>query len=345
VLAIGVLSTGLTPSVGGADTVATLRTQTATLGRAEQSALLQLYASESALLRARSEQARLEARSSALASREEDMRRSTAIVTRSLATSQARVGRLLRYLYLRGVSDPLAVILGAESFDEAVHGIDSLNRAAAQNQRLAQSALAQADRLRRLRADLAQRRRELDGARASARAATAGLVVAVARRTSTVSAISRDKMVAAHRLAVLREQARAAARVSERLVVQELPVAAAAGSDVPSSGHGPVTMPVAPAASAGGSGSEQSTHTLVVDAVAYHLVGRTASGLPAGVGVMAVDPSVIPLGTRVFVPGYGPAVAADVGSAVKGLVIDLWMPTTIQARAWGRRTVTITVYG
>ncbi len=79
--------------------------------------------------------------------------------------------------------------------------------------------------------------------------------------------------------------------------------------------------------------------------MAYHLVGRTASGLPAGVGVMAVDPSVIPLGTRVFVPGYGPAVAADVGSAVKGLVIDLWMPTTIQARAWGRRTVTITVYG
>ena len=37
--------------------------------------------------------------------------------------------------------------------------------------------------------------------------------------------------------------------------------------------------------------------------------------------------------------------AADVGSAVKGLVIDLWMPTTVQARAWGRRTVTITVYG
>ena len=267
------------------------------------------------------------------------MRRSTAIVTRSLAASQARVGRLLRYLYLRGVSDPLAVILGAESFDEAVHGIDSLNRAAAQNQRLAQSALAQADRLRRLRADLAQRRRELDGARASARAATAGLVVAVARRTSTVSAISRDKMVAAHRLAVLREQARAAARVSERLVVQQPPVAAAAGSDMPSS------EPAAPAASAGGSATEQSTHTLVVDAVAYHLVGRTASGLPAGVGVMAVDPSVIPLGTRVFVPGYGPAVAADVGSAVKGLVIDLWMPTTIQARAWGRRTVTITVYG
>ena len=56
--------------------------------------------------------------------------------------------------------------------------------------------------------------------------------------------------------------------------------------------------------------------------------GSTASGLPVGSGVIAVDPSVIPLGTRVFVPGYGPAVAADVGTAVKGNIIDLWMPST-----------------
>jgi 3D (Asp-Asp-Asp) domain-containing protein len=81
-----------------------------------------------------------------------------------------------------------------------------------------------------------------------------------------------------------------------------------------------------------------------VDAVAYHLKGRTASGLPVGVGVIAVDPTVIPLGTRVFVPGYGSAVAADVGSAIKGAIIDLWMPSTAQALAWGRRTVTITIY-
>ena len=55
-------------------------------------------------------------------------------------------------------------------------------------------------------------------------------------------------------------------------------------------------------------------------------------------------PSVIPLGTRMYVPGYGPAIAADVGSAIKGALIDLWFPTTAQARAWGRRTVTITLY-
>src|SRR6478736_3538230 len=81
-------------------------------------------------------------------------------------------------------------------------------------------------------------------------------------------------------------------------------------------------------AAASPSPAAPGTRTLVVDAVAYHLPGRTASGLPVGVGVIAVDPRVIPLGTRVFVPGYGPAVAADVGSAVKGNIIDLWMPST-----------------
>jgi 3D (Asp-Asp-Asp) domain-containing protein len=80
-----------------------------------------------------------------------------------------------------------------------------------------------------------------------------------------------------------------------------------------------------------------------VDAVAYSLPGRTASGLPVGRGVVAVDPAVIPLGTRMLVPGYGAGVAADVGAAVKGLIIDLWFPTLAEAQAWGRRTVTITL--
>ena len=63
-----------------------------------------------------------------------------------------------------------------------------------------------------------------------------------------------------------------------------------------------------------------------------------------GKGVVAVDPKLIPLGTKMHVPGYGPGLAADVGYAIKGRIIDLWFPTRAQARQWGRRTVTITVY-
>jgi 3D (Asp-Asp-Asp) domain-containing protein len=99
----------------------------------------------------------------------------------------------------------------------------------------------------------------------------------------------------------------------------------------------------------GGSASGQpGTHgvsyRLKVDAVAYHLPGRTALGIPVRKGVVAVDPRLIPLGTRLHVPGYGPGLAADVGTAIKGRIIDLWMPSTAAARHWGRRTVTITVY-
>jgi cystine transport system substrate-binding protein len=53
---------------------------------------------------------------------------------------------------------------------------------------------------------------------------------------------------------------------------------------------------------------------------------------------------VIPLGTRMTVPGYGEAVAADTGSAVSGATIDLWFPSIAQANAWGRRTVTIVLH-
>ena len=75
-------------------------------------------------------------------------------------------------------------------------------------------------------------------------------------------------------------------------------------------------------------------------ATGYDLPGRTATGLPVGWGIAAVDPSVIPLGTRIVVPGYGDRRRGRHGG-VYGASIDLWFPTAAQAYAWGRRTVTI----
>lgn len=59
--------------------------------------------------------------------------------------------------------------------------------------------------------------------------------------------------------------------------------------------------------------------------------------------VIAVDPSVIPIGTKVHVEGYGYAVAADKGSAIKGNKIDVFFPTTSEAYKWGRKNVTIKI--
>ncbi len=83
---------------------------------------------------------------------------------------------------------------------------------------------------------------------------------------------------------------------------------------------------------------------MTVVATAYSLPGTTATGVPVGWGIVAVDPAVIPLGTRMTIPGYGEGVAADTGGAVRGAMIDLWFPTEGQALAWGRRTVTITLH-
>ena len=69
--------------------------------------------------------------------------------------------------------------------------------------------------------------------------------------------------------------------------------------------------------------------------------GFTATGIKAGFGIAAVDPEVIPLGTRLYVPGYGHALAADVGGAIKGNRIDLCFETYNEAIQFGRRTVKV----
>jgi uncharacterized protein YabE (DUF348 family) len=89
-----------------------------------------------------------------------------------------------------------------------------------------------------------------------------------------------------------------------------------------------------------------------VSATAYTAYCNGCSGITAtGIDlrsnpelkVIAVDPSVIPLGSKVWVEGYGYAVAGDTGGAIKGMKIDLFMPTTDQAFGFGRKQVRIKV--
>jgi len=65
--------------------------------------------------------------------------------------------------------------------------------------------------------------------------------------------------------------------------------------------------------------------------------GYTSIGLRATRGIIAVDPRVIPLGTRVYVDGYGSAIAGDIGSAIRGNKIDCCFDTYQEALNWGRR--------
>ena len=71
--------------------------------------------------------------------------------------------------------------------------------------------------------------------------------------------------------------------------------------------------------------------------------GITATGQPAGHGIVAVDPSVIPLGSHLYIPGYGHALAGDTGGAIRGNRIDLGMNSNSDAFQFGRRDVTVYV--
>lgn len=93
--------------------------------------------------------------------------------------------------------------------------------------------------------------------------------------------------------------------------------------------------------SAGAAWAHEPGATLRVKATAYTGPGKTFSGVSTRRGICAVDPDVIPLGTRFHVPGYGDCLAADIGSAVQGAFIDVWVKTARSADRWGVRTVTI----
>jgi resuscitation-promoting factor RpfB len=69
--------------------------------------------------------------------------------------------------------------------------------------------------------------------------------------------------------------------------------------------------------------------------------GTTAIGRPAGHGIVAVDPRVIPLGTHMYIPGYGQAIAGDTGGSIHGRRIDLGFNSTAAAYQFGRRPITV----
>jgi 3D (Asp-Asp-Asp) domain-containing protein len=169
-------------------------------------------------------------------------------------------------------------------------------------------------------ARLAERRAELRQALDQARAAQGALEQSRAEQQSYLAKLRRQQELNRAQIAELANQASQSEQRSE---------------EIAPGGGGSAPPPPPPPASG---------KRMTVSSTGYCLRGTTATGIPVGWGVVAVDPSVIPLGTRMFVPGYGEGVAADTGSAVKGLIIDLWFPTCEQALEWGRRTVTITIH-
>jgi len=106
-------------------------------------------------------------------------------------------------------------------------------------------------------------------------------------------------------------------------------------------------LQVASRGSETGNGKEIYVTSTAYTASCNGCSGSTATGINLhenpNIKVIAVDPSVIPLGTKVYVEGYGYAVAADTGGAINGNKIDVFFPSKTDAYRWGRKTVKIKI--
>jgi 3D (Asp-Asp-Asp) domain-containing protein len=304
------------------------------LGAKTHAALLDLYALDTRLHTAQARLATLQSQAAQLRKQQARLAQQLSATRGTLQVSQQRLAKNLRTLYEQGEVDPLAVVLGAQSLDDAMTKLDDLTRVADQSREFVVVTSAAQNRLTRLRTSLADRRARLNVSITSARRTADDLAAAHRERVAFIGSLQ----LKARRLAALQA---AAQRVEAKS--QQLQAAASvlppnpATSDVSSTT--PATVADAPTAA-----PASGVRTITVSSTGYSLPGRTATGIPVGWGVVAVDPSLIPLGTRLTIPGYGEGVAADTGGAVRGASIDLWFPTHAQALAWGRRTVTITLH-
>jgi 3D (Asp-Asp-Asp) domain-containing protein len=330
---IGLVAALALPGSGGADpstSLNALRTRHGSLGTRSHAALLSLYSLDARLVRSRALEASLMAQAVNVRAKLAEVAREREIARRAWQASVATLATHLRTLYEEGQPDALAVLLGATSVDDAMTRIDDLERTARLNRQTIAQTLRARSSLNRLQLQLEASAARLRALIASASQTTAQLEQARNERALYIASLVRERQFTVRTIAQLDERARAsAAQPLASGYEQNASAPAASGTTSPAA-----PAPVAPSAA----------RSLTVTATGYSLDGETATGLPAGWGVVAVDPSVIPLGTRLTIPGYGDGVAADTGRGVRGAAIDLWFSTSVQALAWGRRTVTITVH-
>jgi 3D (Asp-Asp-Asp) domain-containing protein len=293
--------------------VAALRRAGDTLTQRIRTATLDLYSLDAHLERAHSQLAALRAQRERIARERSSLRLRLDVTRHNARVANRRLAVLVRNLYEQQTSDPLAIVLGAQSLEDAITSLDDLSRSAQTHRQIAQTSRHAKRWLVALRRKLERQDAHVRANEEAAARSAAALVQARNARGKLISELSARRGLAERQIARIEALASASA-------------AATAAAPAP-----------AAAVPAG-------ARTLTVTATAYATAGTTATGLPTGWGTVAVDPSMIPLGTRLTIPGYGDGVAADTGSAVAGSTIDLWFPTEEQALAWGRRAVVVTLH-
>jgi len=318
-------------SGAGSSPTQSLQQQDANLAAKTRSAVLGLYSLDHQLVTAQKRLSALQASLTELKIERVALKHELRIARADQKVAVLHVEARLRQLYERGNVEPIEILFGARSLDDALTSMDSLKRIASQDEAIVAELHNANARYAIASRALTSRTQQVTSEVSDAAATAEALSQARMQRTSYISSLQAKRSYTQRQISQLESQAAAAQQKSSQIADSR------ARSNIFTSSSGPSSNNPAPTAVAHG-------RTITMLATAYSMPGHTATGLPVGWGVVAVDPSVIPLGSHMYIPGYGDAVAADTGGAIIGNRIDLWFPTVAQAYAWGERMVTITVY-
>jgi 3D (Asp-Asp-Asp) domain-containing protein/peptidoglycan hydrolase CwlO-like protein len=332
-------SVSLAISPARADRASDARAALGQLQTAESDALLQLFAADSAVGRARARADDLRSRARVQSERVADARREVTVGRANLKTAQTTLSTRLAAAFRAGDVDPFVILLSASSLSDALDGIAIVNRVSARDATLIGNVQRGLSTSRRAERALTAEQARLAAATAAADTERARAEGARAAKAALVAGLRSSKQIAARRLAQLEEAAAAA-----RQKADEIEGAGPGGGGGGGGTNGGDTSTGGGTGDPGPpSGPVGSGQTLTVVSTAYAIHGTTATGIRTRRGICATDPRVIPLGTQFDVPGYGRCVAADTGGAVKGNRIDVWVETEAEALQWGFRTVTVSI--
>jgi 3D (Asp-Asp-Asp) domain-containing protein/peptidoglycan hydrolase CwlO-like protein len=304
------------PSAAPIPSVEKLDAQQHSIEQQKRSAVLSLYSLDSRLAASQHRLDVLRSEEASLRAERASLETQLHIARTGTHATQRRLAQRLRALYDHGGTSAVDVVFGARSLSDALDALDNFDHVTSLDSQILTQLRSAEVRVSRTKRELAARETALRSAIRSAAAETRSLAAVRTERSAYIAHLTYRQA----QITSLDAQARAAEVRTHRLL--RTPAAAVVARIVPA----------------------QSGNGLTVVSTGYCLSGRTATGIPVGWGVAAVDPSVIPLGTRLSIPGYGEAVAADTGGSIVGDRIDLWFPSCGQAGGWGSRSVTIALH-
>lgn len=275
------------------------------------------------------------------------------IVEKNAIAQEDLFEKRARAMYINGADSYLKVLLDSTSFSDVISRVDTLERIIEHDKNLIAKIEKQRNSIIKHKDTLNNENNKLSALKTNNEIILAKLNKDIKEHKVLISNVTKKetKLIAdknAKELAAARIKELATAKQIKELAAEKRVKKEAETNSITVSRHLDYSKSSTPKADDIPSDVSKSTNYFIVNSTAYSTDGFTASGSKTnrdsnGYSTIAVDPTVIPMGSKVYIEGYGYAIASDTGSAIKGHIIDLFFNTEAEALNWGRRDVNIRI--